>query len=93
VLRRGLVCDGARQDQFLWTLIADEWRGGRRAVPYSVETTKRRIEGRDGCEQQMFGSISRSRHRPADSGDRPFLISGPREPRPTAIDFDTDTNG
>ena len=93
VLRRGLVCDGARQDQFLWTLIADEWleRGGRRAVPYCMETTKRRIEGAVmAAERQMFGSISR--HRPADSGDCPFLISGLREPRPAAIDFDTDTN-
>jgi RimJ/RimL family protein N-acetyltransferase len=91
VLRGGLICDGGRQDQFLWTLIADEWRG-HRAAPYCVETTKRRIEGAVmAAERQMFGSISK--HRPAESRDCPFLISGIGEPpRPAAIDFDNDTN-
>jgi len=92
MLRGGLVAEGGRRDQFLWTLIADEWRVRRRpSLRYSADATKRRIdEAILACQRRMFGSDGAPR--PADTFDRPFLIAGTRESAaaPSGVDFDID---
>lgn len=92
MLRGGLICERGRRDQFLWTLIADEWRERRRPpVRYSEATTRRKIEDAIlASQQRIFGG--NGVQRPADKWDGRFLIAGARESdaAPSGIDFDND---
>jgi N-acetyltransferase len=92
MLRGGLICERGRRDQFLWTLIADEWRVRRRsAVRYTEVSTRRRIEEAIlASERRMFGA--NRVQRPAQKWDGPFLIAGARESATdlSGLDFDKD---
>src|SRR5262249_39117827 len=92
MLRGGLIAERGRRDQFLWTLIADEWRVRRQsAVRYSEAATRRRIaEAIVASERRMFGSNGAKR--PNDDWSGSFLIAGARESTssPSGIDFEND---
>jgi hypothetical protein len=94
MLRGGLMGERGRRDQFLWTLIADEWRVRRRsAVRYSEAGTRRKIEEAVlASQRRMFGV--NDVQRPAEPWDGPFLIAGGRESAadPSGIDFDKDSD-
>jgi ribosomal-protein-alanine N-acetyltransferase len=93
VLRGGLMGERGRRDQFLWTLIADEWQARRRsAVRFNEDTTKRKIEEAVlASQREMFGV--NGVQAPAEKWDAPFLIAGSRDAvQPAGFDFDFDND-
>jgi RimJ/RimL family protein N-acetyltransferase len=89
ILRGGLVCDGGRRDQFLWTIVADEWMT-HRAARYSETAATERIRAAVAASQtRMFGAPLPPRR--SDAWNRAFLLAGAAAPPdPDAIDFDAD---
>ena len=89
ILRGALACEGGRRDQFLWTIVADEWTA-HRAAQYSETAATGRIKDAIAASQtQMFGAPLPARAAEAWKGA--FLVSGSGPAADTdAIDFDTD---
>jgi ribosomal-protein-alanine N-acetyltransferase len=87
VLRGGLVTEGLRLDQFLWTLIASEFRA-ERGTRFCQVSTKRKIEEAVlDSQRRMFGAAQF--YPEVDSRDCPFLVAGSRH-RAQAMAFDFD---